>query len=440
MKRADLKREVFVAALAAAVCLAVVRHSRADLVAYWDFEEGTGTTATDSVSGNVGTLTNGAAFSTNVPTVGGSHSVVLDGTNDLVNVPDSASVSPTGSITLSAWVNVASVATTGNILAKESNSAYRWRYNSGTGELWALLNDGAGSPAYELFSSGVNLPTGGWHHTALTVNFDSGEVRFYLDGALGSTKTMTQTTSIQDVGGSLTIGAYSASGAEAFNGNLDEVAIWSQALSDDQVKAMANGITSPLNAAWRIDGVTYDYTGSILPYPTPTRNDDGRTKLTDAVLGTTSLDDGTWAAFADPSGLHQDNGQPQPQIDFDLGSPEMLDAVRIDYSVARTSGVYEPSSVVVEIYADSGHTSLLETYTATGFSSVDGIHSLTMNLGDEHAQYVRMKVYNVDQWTWLGEVTFFASIPEPGTAVLLSLGGVGLVGCGWRRRRRNRRP
>ena len=266
-----------------------------------------------------------------------------------------------------------------------------------------------------------------WHH--LVFIMDNGQWRKYVDGAAKGSGTYTHNHGFaNDRPLQMLTGNYA--------GLLDDVAVWNEPLTGLQVKAMAEGITNPLNAAWRIDGVDYRYTGSNQPYPTSTRNDDNWTKLTDAVLGTTTVDDGTWAAFADPSGLHQDNGQPQPQIDFDLGAPEMLGAIRIDYLAAHTSGIYEPSSVVVEIYADSGHTSLLETYTGTGFSGVDGMHSLTMDLAGGYARYVRMKVYNVDQWTWLGEVTFFASIPEPGSVLLLGLGAFCLVGCGWRTRRR----
>ena len=39
-----------------------------DLIAYWRFEEGTGTSAADSAASNTGTLANGVAFSTDVPT------------------------------------------------------------------------------------------------------------------------------------------------------------------------------------------------------------------------------------------------------------------------------------------------------------------------------------------------------------------------------------
>src|SRR3989338_4761919 len=70
------------------------------LVAGYAFDEGSGTTATDtSGNNNSGTLTNGPAWSTGQ--YGGALS--FDGTNDYVNVPDAASLDLT-SWTISAWV------------------------------------------------------------------------------------------------------------------------------------------------------------------------------------------------------------------------------------------------------------------------------------------------------------------------------------------------
>jgi hypothetical protein len=78
------------------------------------------------------------------------------------------------------------------------------------------------------------------------IDFGLDQARFYLDGSLVSTKTMTK-SQIADTAGALVFGAYH-SGSEFFNGYLDEVAIWDQVIPDTSIQALANG-GSPLDVA-----------------------------------------------------------------------------------------------------------------------------------------------------------------------------------------------
>ena len=65
---------------------------------------GSGTNWYDlSGNGNNGTLTNGPTF--NSSNIG---SIVFDGVDDYVNIPDNSSLNPTKNLTLSCWVNITS--------------------------------------------------------------------------------------------------------------------------------------------------------------------------------------------------------------------------------------------------------------------------------------------------------------------------------------------
>ena len=78
------------------------------LIAYWNFDEGAGTTACDSSgNGNTATLINGPLWTTG--RVG--KALYFDGINANATVPGSNSLNLSNSFTLSAWVNPASTFT-----------------------------------------------------------------------------------------------------------------------------------------------------------------------------------------------------------------------------------------------------------------------------------------------------------------------------------------
>ncbi|MFP4055548.1 MAG: LamG domain-containing protein [Candidatus Brocadiia bacterium] len=247
MRRAAIHRRRGKAAWLVALAMALAAPgARAGLVGYWSFDEGTGLTAHDG-SGylNHGTLANMSDGEWEPGHTGapGDFCLHFDGGDDVVRVPDSPSLSLTGDLTIAAWLHGDGPSFSGNrnIVAKDSNDAYRFRVDASGGQLWLLLNDGTG---HQLHPSGVTPPSGSWHHVATTVDFADQKVRFYLDGNLARQMDTTK-SSIADTGGGLTIGSYSWGGSEVFDGLLDDVAVYDQRLSNDQVRALATGTAPP---------------------------------------------------------------------------------------------------------------------------------------------------------------------------------------------------
>ena len=84
-----------------------------------------------------------------------------------------------------------------------------------------------------------------WHHVAVV--YEQGTMRFYIDGRL--VKTSTVTGKIADSPGPLTIGSY-RNGANNFNGSITRLRIYGSAFSKEQVEDLYHEIAA---AGWKLD-------------------------------------------------------------------------------------------------------------------------------------------------------------------------------------------
>jgi hypothetical protein len=81
----------------------------------------------------------------------------------------------------------------------------------------------------------------GWHHVAVTCDpHGSGKVRLYLDGRLSNEKAARQWG--DPAGGFLT---FSGRGNQAFKGLIDEVRIYSRALTGEEIRRIAGADREP---------------------------------------------------------------------------------------------------------------------------------------------------------------------------------------------------
>ena len=149
------------------------------LVAAYSFDEGTGSTVSDtSGSGNAGTVSNTTWSSAG--RFGGALS--FNGTSLLVKVPDSALIDLAGGMTLEAWVKPgASMASSWQaILVKEQTQelVYGLYVNSSHNVPAAIVYRGGEKTVYGTTQS----PANAWHFIAAT--YDASTVRIYLDGTL----------------------------------------------------------------------------------------------------------------------------------------------------------------------------------------------------------------------------------------------------------------
>jgi len=204
-----------------------------DPVLYLNFDEGGGATAYDKSGSNNGTLTAGASGSNTAtghmwtPEGKFGGAMELDG-DDYVNVSDDNSLDIASAITVSAWVNPASLLSGGTICTKTDFNWYTEVHSDGRVRIY--LN-GASSPGYHYSDSAIS--TGVWSHIAWT--YDGSFVKIYINGSLDNTPPGV-TGNMSTTGAVLKIGSLRPgwSGYD-FAGKIDEVKIYDRALSAGEV-------------------------------------------------------------------------------------------------------------------------------------------------------------------------------------------------------------
>jgi hypothetical protein len=203
------------------------------LISYWNFDEGSGTTAYDSVGTNHGTIY-GANWITGVS----GTALVYDGLDDYVLLPDSPSLSPTSAITLVSWIKPQDLFTDQHIFstAGPGPSPYGHDYYIRLVDvgLEFRIND------VQFLAADVITETNKWYQVAAT--YDGTFSKVYIDGNLVFTESYTQP--INTGHDYVTFGlnarylAFGETYFTSFNGTIDEIRIYDRALSDNEIAAL----------------------------------------------------------------------------------------------------------------------------------------------------------------------------------------------------------
>jgi arylsulfatase A-like enzyme len=211
------------------------------LFGYWAFDEGSGTSTADYTGYNDGTIS-GATWETVNGKFGNALS--FDG-NDYVLLGDGPS-DPTLSgtdMTISLWATSDGMVSNGNLIGNRdswSDMQFQFSYRDNASSL-TIQRDGSNNTT---FGYNPNTDTN-YHHYILTFTSpavgEAGTATLYVDGQLISSMTYTM-GALPDVK-KLTIGASQGGEKEPWKGDIDDVAIWSRALSSNEVAIIYNAGT-----------------------------------------------------------------------------------------------------------------------------------------------------------------------------------------------------
>ncbi len=206
----------------------------AGLQAWWLARPGnSGNTLYSLAGSNHGTLTNGPTWRPSTR-LGGSLSLLFDGTNDYV-ATTYAGISGAAARTTSAWFLTTSAAgadTNYIFSCGATGTATAWRMSVESGAIWNRATGGATGS----WGSGYN--DGAWHHVVMTMPLNGlmNQVACYVDGislsgsfGSGTTAINTGTTTPVD------IGRQNVSGTIYFTGQLDDIRVYNRAITASEV-------------------------------------------------------------------------------------------------------------------------------------------------------------------------------------------------------------
>jgi len=278
----------------------------ADLVAYWNLDDGAGDMAADkSGNSNDGALVGGPTWITGTI---GRGALSFDGADDLVEVPHDPVLDLGESVTVTAWINLNDIGTYYFIVVKGPSGTapdnYPGNYEFRTtpsGQL-QLGHQTAENTDHIFYTSESTVAPGQWTHVAATL-VEGGSVEFFIDGQpAGSVAQSGEFGILNDEPVRI---AGRKDGYSFFNGAIDDVAIFDHALTAQEILDAMEGIA----AAELAGDPTPEMDASDIPRDTTLGWSPGEVADTHDIYFGTAFEDVNAASRADPLGVLVSEGQ-----------------------------------------------------------------------------------------------------------------------------------
>jgi len=235
--------------------------TKPSIIAQWHLNEGTGSIIYDSVSDNDGKIY-GASWTTGI----NGSALSFDGKNDYVNIPDSSDLNPSGDFSAEVWFKANKLSTWQGVVSKLTNvnpgNGRGWNIQIGTAEnIASLIADSSGHYVY--LKTSWKPSTNTWYHVVLVHHSSNNKNELYVNGKLEATNTH----GIAFTNNPVQIGKfYTNSNSLYFNGIIDEIAIYSKALTSEEIKEKYEKTKSTIVAKWTLNegngNIVHDSIGS----------------------------------------------------------------------------------------------------------------------------------------------------------------------------------
>lgn len=195
-------------------------------IVIYHFDEGTGTTAHDSVGSAHGAI-NGATWTTGKF----GYALSFDGSDDYVSV----SSFPSGSysqLTVEAWIYPLDKQGK-QVLINEQNHDTLWmNFDTEDADKLDIYLGDTTNKGYH--SSNTAIARNTWSHVAFTYNDITDELKLYINGQLDRTIT---TSGMLNFDTTIVLGRQDYGDVEFFKGLIDEVAFYNRVLSAEEIRA-----------------------------------------------------------------------------------------------------------------------------------------------------------------------------------------------------------
>lgn len=301
----------------------------------------------------------------------------FDGNDDRVDLGTSItnSLSTINKITVEAWVNPAVLTGTGTIIGNyNTNVANQMQFllrRNGTGYQFCIGNAIGGNSV--VVNAPLSATANVWQHISGT--WDGSVSKIYINGNLSATSAATYTT-FGNFSNPVWIGSENFN-SEKFNGNIDEVRIWSRALCQSEIQNNMNG-EIPTNANGLMANYHFNQGVESSPNPTVTTLVDATINAITGTLTNIALT-GTSSNWIAPGGVYSGS-----LINTFVGPT--ISVMAPDSLCSGTSTVISANGNVISYTWTSGPTtqtnnispSITTTYSVSGTNSLGCISNITV--------------------------------------------------------------
>ena len=231
------------------------------LAGWWKFDENTGETANDASGQQRFGTVDGATSITGIA----GNALAFDGIDDKVNLGTRASLDGTADFTVAAWIKT--MAGKDQVIMQQRNGGFNGQYqfmvrSNGQLRFFVFRSNNQFN-----FDSGPDFRVndGLWHHVVAIRNGVTGLL--YIDGVLANS---IEGTFVAALDGDIeaAIGADIRDSNKYFHGSIDEVRLWSRALSTTEIQSFSDNARPVLRERWdNVGGGTIESLTDSPDYP-----------------------------------------------------------------------------------------------------------------------------------------------------------------------------